>query len=122
MITLIHKPGQVQSQISLILRGIKRTDPDYWNLNLLTQIFGGSDSLLYTRLRDDLGLVYSAGFYQTFKWQTGLLVGYIGCKGDQTREAVTETLKIMQALQKKVPQDLFDFKTPRYLEQFRVQR
>ena len=66
-------------------------------------IFGGSDSLMYTRLRDDLGLVYSAGFFQTYKWNAGLLVGYIGCKGDRTPTALSETVKIMRSLQEDVP-------------------
>ncbi len=77
IVTLIHKPGQAQSQVTMKLPGLRRTDPDYWKLNLLMSVFGGGDSLLYTRLRDDLGYVYAAGFYQTFKWQAGLLVGAI---------------------------------------------
>jgi predicted Zn-dependent peptidase len=101
--TLIHKPGQVQSQVVLTLPGPRRTHPDYWESSLLMSVFGGSDSLMYKRLRDDLGLVYSAGFYQTYKWQTGLLVGYIGCKGDKTADAVSETMKIMSALRQEVP-------------------
>ena len=66
-------------------------------------IFGGSDSLMYKRLRDDLGLVYSAGFFQTYKWQAGQLLGYIGCKGDQTSAAINETIKIMEALRQDIP-------------------
>jgi predicted Zn-dependent peptidase len=66
-------------------------------------IFGGNDSLMYTRLRDDLGLVYSAGFYQTYKWKAGILVGYIGCKGDKTGAAIMETINIMKSLQEDVP-------------------
>ena len=57
VLALIHKPGQVQSQIALTLPSVKRTHPDYWKINLLMSVFGGSDSLMYTRLRDDLGLV-----------------------------------------------------------------
>ena len=68
-------------------------------------IFGGSDSILYTRLRDDLGLVYSAAFYETYKWSAGMLFGYIGCKGDQTVPALDETFKIMTLLGREVPQD-----------------
>ncbi|UCH22115.1 MAG: insulinase family protein [Deltaproteobacteria bacterium] len=103
VLTLIHKPGQVQSQVILLLSGVKRSHPDYWKVNLLMDIFGGNDSLMYTRLRDDLGLVYSAGFFQTYKWQAGILVGYIGCKGDQTATAILETLNIMDALRKEIP-------------------
>ncbi|CAB1073565.1 hypothetical protein JY97_03020 [Alkalispirochaeta odontotermitis] len=103
VLALIHKPGQVQSQISLSLPSVKRTHPDYWKINLLMSIFGGSDSMMYTRLRDDLGLVYSAGFFETYKWAAGMLIGYIGCKGDKTVPALTETINIMQALHGDVP-------------------
>jgi predicted Zn-dependent peptidase len=107
ILTLIHKPGQVQSQVILLLPGVKRTHSDYWKVNLLMNIFGGNDSLMYKRLRDDLGLVYSAGFFQTYKWHAGILAGYIGCKGDQTRTAIIETLNIMKSLRKEIPpQDL----------------
>jgi len=102
-LALIPKPGQVQSQVVLVLPGFKRTHPAFWKASLLTDIFGGSDSLMYTRLRDDLGLVYSAGFFQTYKWNAGILIGYIGCKGDKTSTAIMETLDIMDSLRKNVP-------------------
>ncbi|MGD2187130.1 MAG: pitrilysin family protein [Desulfobacterales bacterium] len=110
VLALIHKPGQVQSQVVLNLPSKKRTHPDYWKASLLMNIFGGNDSLLYKRLRDDLGLVYSAGFYQTYKWKAGLLLGYIGCKGDQTGAAIIETLKIMEALRQEIPASELEFK------------
>ncbi|MEJ2723701.1 MAG: pitrilysin family protein [Deltaproteobacteria bacterium] len=103
VIALINKPGQVQAQVTITLRGIERTHPDYWKMNLLMNILGGSDSLMFTRLRDDLGLVYAAYFYQTYKWKTGLMVGYIGCRGEKTAMAIEETVKIMNKLGKKVP-------------------
>jgi zinc protease len=102
-VALIHKPGQVQSKIVAVLPGIRRVDPEFWKLNLLMSVFGGSDSLMYTRLRDDLGIVYSAGFYPSTRWEAGLLVGVIGCKGDQAAEAVLETVRVMNRLQADVP-------------------
>jgi predicted Zn-dependent peptidase len=105
VLALIHKPGQVQSQIALSLPSVKRLNPDYWKINLLMRIFGGSDSMMYTRLRDDMGLVYSAAFYETYKWSAGVLFGYIGCKGDKTVPALEETLKIMKSLGRDVPRD-----------------
>jgi len=110
VLTLIPKPGQVQSQVVLVLPGFKRTHPAFWKARLLTDIFGGSDSLMYTRLRDDLGLVYSAGFFQTYKWHAGTLIGYIGCKGDKTSTAIMETLKIMDSLRKNVPEKDLELK------------
>ena len=103
VLALIHKPGQVQSQIVLSLPSVKRTHPDYWKINLLMSIFGGNDSMMYTRLRDDLGLVYSAGFFETYKWSAGSLIGYIGCRGDKTVPALAETINIMKSLHQDVP-------------------
>jgi predicted Zn-dependent peptidase len=100
---LIHKPGQVQSAVVAVLPGFTRSNPLFWKANLLMSVFGGNDSLMYTRLRDDLGYVYSAGFYQTAKWQAGLLVGIIGCKGDKTGEAILETVNLMKSLHQGIP-------------------
>ncbi len=110
VLALIHKPGQVQSQITLSLPSVKRTHPDYWKISLLTNIFGGDGSLMNKRLRDDLGLVYSTGFYETYKWSAGVLYGYIGCKGDQSVPAIAETIKIMKSLGQNVPQKELDQK------------
>jgi len=118
VLALINKPGQVQSQIALSLPGVKRTNPDYWKINLLVSVFGGSDSLLYTRLRDDMGLVYSAGFYETYKWSAGVLYGYIGCKGDKTVPAIDETLKIMKLLGQGIPGDELEQKRMDALNSF----
>ena len=103
VLALIHKPGQVQSQVGLSLHSVRRSHPDYWKLTLLMDILGGSDSLMYTRLRDDLGLVYFAGFFQAYRWNAGILIGYIACKGDKTTEAIHETVQIMTGLRNEVP-------------------
>ena len=118
VIALINKPGQVQSQVVLALTGMKRTHPDFWKMRLLADIYGGSDSLMYTRLRDDLGLVYSAGFFQTYKWNAGLLMGYIGCRGDQTRTAINETINLMVSLRDRIPTDELERKRLEALNSF----
>jgi predicted Zn-dependent peptidase len=118
VLALINKSGQVQSQIVLSLPSKKRTHPDYWKTGLLMNIFGGNDSLMYKRLRDELGLVYSAGFFQTYKWQAGQLLGYIGCKADQTAAAITETLKIMEKLGREIPERELDLKRMDALNSF----
>ena len=115
---VINKPGQVQSQVILALTGMKRTHPDFWKMGLLADIYGGSDSLMYTRLRDDLGLVYSAGFFQTYKWNAGLLMGYIGCRGDQTRTAIKETINLMVSLRDRIPPDELERKRLEVLNSF----
>ncbi|MFO7783517.1 MAG: pitrilysin family protein [Desulfatiglandales bacterium] len=101
----IHKPGQVQSQVAMALPGPLRTDPDYWKTNLLVRILGGRDSLAFRRLRDDLGLVYSTYFYQTAKWKAGWIVGFMGCKGDGTAEAIEQAVELMEDLRREIPVD-----------------
>jgi predicted Zn-dependent peptidase len=103
VVALVHKPGQVQSSVVAVLPGILRSDPQFWKLNLLMNVFGGNDSLMYTRLRDDLGYVYSAGFYETARWQAGLLIGMISCKGDKAADAILETVNIMRSLRQGIP-------------------
>jgi len=110
VLALIHKPGQVQSQVFMALPSVKRTHPDFWKNGLLTSLFGGSDSMMYTRLRDDLGLVYSAGLSQTYKWNAGLLVGYIGCKADKTADAILETVTLMKEIGRNVPKSRLEEK------------
>jgi zinc protease len=73
---------------------------------------------MYTRLRDDLGLVYSAGFFQTYKWNAGILIGYIGCKGDKTGMAIAETVDIMRELRRGIPQDELERKRLESLNSF----
>ena len=103
VLALIHKPGQVQSQVTLALPSVQRTNPDYWKISLLMNLFGGGDSLLYTRLREELGLVYATFFSETAKWKAGLLLGYIGSNGDTTSRAIAETVEIMSAIGKEIP-------------------
>ena len=118
VLALVHKPGQMQSQVMMGLTGPVRTDPDYWKLNLLVDLFGGEDSLVYKRLRDDLGLVYSAGFFQPYRWQAGMVMGYIGCKGDQTATAILETVKLMQAVRTSIPEEQFEINRQDALNSF----
>ena len=103
VLALIHKPGQLQSQVTLALRSVQRTHPDFWKLSLLVNLFGGGDSLLFTRLRENLGLVYSTFFTQSYKWKAGTLIGHIGAKGDKTSLALEETVKIMDSLHRDIP-------------------
>mgnify|MGYP006277311391 CR=1 FL=1 len=105
VLAFIHKPGQVQSQVTVALPGPRRSDSDYWKANLLVDVFGGRDSLVYRRLRDDLGLVYAAYFHQAYKWQAGWILGFLGCKGDQTPRALQETARLMRSLQEEIPRD-----------------
>ena len=118
VLALIPKPGQVQSQVSLILPSVTRTHPDYWKMHLLMSLFGGGDSLLFKRLREDLGLIYAAFFYQSYKWKAGILLGYIGSRADMTAPAILETIKIMEGLGRDLPEQELERKRMDLLNSF----
>jgi predicted Zn-dependent peptidase len=118
VIAFTPKEGQVQSQVTLVLPSVTRTDPDYWKISLLMSIFGGNDSMLFTRLREDMGLAYATFFVQTYKWKAGILLGYIGCKGDQTATALRETMGMMEALGRNLPEQELEQKRMDLLNSF----
>jgi predicted Zn-dependent peptidase len=118
VLALIHKPGQVQSQVRLTLRGVKRTHPSYWKMSFLTNILGGSDSLMYTRLRDDLGLIYAGWFHQSYRWRAGILSGYLGSRGDKTGRAIEETIEIMNSLREDIADEEIEQKRLDVLNSF----
>jgi len=103
VLCFIDKPGQMQAQVVMVLPGVSRNDPDFWKLGLLVDLFGGGDSILYTRLRDDLGLVYAAYAHLASRWKAGMVVGYAGCRADSTVKMLDETIRLMAGLHKDVP-------------------
>lgn len=103
VLAFINKPGQIQSQIRILMNGLKRTEPDYWRLGFLVDLLGGEDSLIYNRLREDLGIAYATWFYQTYKWEAGIIKGYIGCKPSMTTDAIEETIRIINQLRGEIP-------------------
>jgi predicted Zn-dependent peptidase len=102
VLALIPKPGQVEAQIYFLLPGLKRTQADYWKMDLLMDVLGGEDALLSQKLREELGLVYTSGFVQTYKWQAGLLVGFASNRSDLCGDVIQETVKILNQLRGEV--------------------
>lgn len=60
-ITLVDRPGSVQTYIMAATRGIRRTDPEYYALEVMNQILGGGpQSRLFLDLREEHGYTYGA--------------------------------------------------------------
>ena len=58
---LIDRPGSVQTVLTLGNVGIERTNPDYFAVLVMNQIFGGGpQARLFTNLREDKGYTYGA--------------------------------------------------------------
>jgi zinc protease len=60
-ITLVDRPGSVQTYIIGGSRGIRRTDPEYYSLQMMNQILGGgAQARLFLDLREEHGYTYGA--------------------------------------------------------------
>ena len=60
-ITLVDRPGSVQTYIMAATRGIRRTDPEYYTLEVMNQILGGGpQARLFLDLREEHGYTYGA--------------------------------------------------------------
>jgi zinc protease len=60
-ITIVDRPGSVQTYIMGGNRGITRTDPEYYVLQVMNQILGGGpQSRLFLDLREEHGYTYGA--------------------------------------------------------------
>ena len=93
-IFLADKPGAVQSVIRAGHLTIPRSDPEYFNLNLLNYIFGGQYAArLNMNLRQDKG--YSYGYTSSIDWFNGpsALVAGGAVQTEVTKESVVETLR-----------------------------
>jgi zinc protease len=64
-IFLVDRPGSVQSSVKLGNLGIKKNDPDYFNVMVANQVLGGSpNSRLFLNIREQKGYTYGA--YSSF--------------------------------------------------------
>ena len=60
-ITLVDRPGSVQTYIIGGTRGIRRIDPEYYSLQVMNQILGGGpQARLFLDLREEHGYTYGA--------------------------------------------------------------
>jgi hypothetical protein len=60
-ITLVDRPGSVQTYIVTGSRGIRRTDPEYYALQVMNQVLGGGpQARLFLDLREEHGYTYGA--------------------------------------------------------------
>ncbi|MDX2033034.1 MAG: pitrilysin family protein [Blastocatellia bacterium] len=109
-ISLIDRPGSVQTNLVLGALTIERTDPDYVALDLLNQIFGGGASArLFLNLREDKGYTYGAYSSQSASRYRGVFSANTEVRTDVTRESMKELMyELKRIREEKVPRDEFD--------------
>ena len=90
-IYLVDKPGAPQSQIRIGWIGVPRSTPDYFPIQVMNTILGGSfASRLNMNLREKNGYTYGASSGFDMRASAGPFVATAGVQTDKTSEALKE--------------------------------
>lgn len=99
IVYLVDKPEAAQSEIRVGRIGASRKTEDYYALEVMNTILGGSfTSRLNDNLREDKGYTYGAGSRFLFRPIPGPFVAGAAVQTDATDKALVEILKELEAI------------------------
>lgn len=103
-IFLVDKPGAAQSSVSIGQVGVERSNPNYYALQVMNAVLGGSGGArLFMNLREDKGYTYGA--YSRFAYRRG--AGPFSASAEiqtlSTKEAIVEFLKELNGIRGAIP-------------------
>lgn len=104
VVYLVDKPGSAQSVIRIGRIGVERTTKDYFPLQVLNTILGGSfASRLNQNLREKHGYTYGAGSAFDMRPLPGPFLAASSVQTDVTDKALVEFMKELTDILKPVP-------------------
>lgn len=96
---IIDKPGAAQSQIRIGAVGVARSTPDYFTLEILNTILGGSfSSRLNLNLREEHQYTYGAQSGFDMRLSAGPFIATAGVQTDKTADALREFFKELDGI------------------------
>jgi len=105
-IAIVDMPGAEQSQVRIGWVGVPRSTPDYFPLQVLNTILGGSfSSRLNQNLREQHGYAYGASSRFDMRLFPGPFVAGAGVQTDKTAESLREFFNELTAITKPIPPD-----------------
>jgi zinc protease len=105
-IYLIDRPGAAQSQIRIGWIGVPRSTPDFYVLEVLNTVLGGSfTSRLNQNLRERNGYSYGAGSRFDMRSAPGPFYASSGVQTDKTVEALKEFFNELNGIRVPIPAD-----------------
>lgn len=103
---IVDKPGAPQSQIRIGSVAVARSTPDYFPIQVMNTILGGSfSSRLNLNLREEHGYTYGAGSGFDMRAAPGPFAATAGVQTDKTSESLTEFFKELDKISQTVPAD-----------------
>jgi predicted Zn-dependent peptidase len=105
-IYLVDKPGAPQTQIRIGTIGVARSTPDFFPIQVLNTVLGGSfSSRLNLNLREKRGYTYGASSGFDMRLTPGPFSAQAGVQTDKTSESLTEFFNELNGILKTVPAD-----------------
>ena len=103
-IYIVDMPGAEQSQIRIGGVGVARSTPDYFALQVLNTVLGGSfTSRLNQNLRETHGYAYGANSRFTMRLAPGPFAAAAGVQTDKTSESIREFFNELNGLSTPIP-------------------
>jgi len=103
-IYLVDKPGAPQTQIRIGAIGVPRSTPDYFPIQVMNTVLGGSfSSRLNMNLREKHGYTYGAQSAFDMRKSAGPFFAAAGVQTDKTSEALKEFFNELNGIQLAVP-------------------
>jgi zinc protease len=104
-VTIVDMPGAEQSQIRIGWVGVPRSTPDYFTIEVLNTILGGSfTSRLNQNLREEHQYSYGASSRFDMRLSAGAFQAGAGVQTDKTAEALREFFNELNGILKPVPE------------------
>lgn len=92
-VTLVNRPGSVQSQLFAGHVGLARLHPDYFPVSLMVTSLGGIfHSRLMLKLREEKGYTYGASARFDFRRQAGPFLATSAVQTEVTKDAIEDML------------------------------
>jgi zinc protease len=91
-----------QSVVTFGMRGLKRSDKDFYPAYVLNHILGGGgfESRLMNEVREKNGLAYTIYTYLDLMQQAGLLVGYVATENSKVEKSISLIKKELNDISK----------------------
>lgn len=115
-VSIVDMPAAEQSQIRIGWVGVPRSTPDYFALQVLNTVLGGSfTSRLNQNLREEHGYSYGASSRFDMRLSAGPFTAGAGVQTDKTAESLQEFFKELAAIRMPIGSDELA-KAKNYLE------
>ena len=103
---LLDVPGAAQSQIRIGGPGVSRSTPDYFPLQVVNTVLGGSfSSRLNQNLREEQGYTYGAGSGFQMRRSQGAFLAVAGVETGTTADALREFFLELEGIRQPIPDD-----------------